>query len=81
MAANDHHMHACTPSLDPINQPAVLTREILAIKCHHCHPMLQCEILAIKSLSGTKLRMSQNGCRRSSWNLMGVPGDYDTQTL
>ena len=39
--------------LDLINQPAVLKCEILAIKCHHCHPMLQCEILAIKSLSGS----------------------------
>jgi len=39
--------------LDLINQPAVLKCENLAIKCHHCHPMLQCEILAIKTLSGS----------------------------
>ena len=54
------HMHT---RLDLINQPAVLTCGNLAIKCHHCHPMLQSEILAIKSVSGTKLRMSQTDCR------------------
>ena len=64
-------------SLDPINQPAVLKREILAIKCHHCHPMLQCEILAIKSLSGTKLRMSQTDQCGIWW----VPWGFTYQIL
>ena len=67
MAADDHHMHACTDA----------NCEILAIKCHHCHPMLQCEILAIKSLSGTKLRMSQTDQCGIWW----VPWGFTYQIL